>query len=325
MAGKGVRSLAEAMRGLSLSSQTTCRTASPAASFLSSSNFTRSMATEAPLPGITTSIHSKPNQIWTPTTSVPVTIHAFPTLEPQSLESYSTKHLYLPLRRDLLHLAVVYEGDSTRQGTASTKTRWEVRGSHRKIHPQKGTGRARAGTRQSPIRRGGGVTHGPKPRDFSTRLNRKVYDVAWRTALSYRYRRGELVVCEDGMELPLPLDFTTLAEQGFMGPQMEHEYRRKWMLQVLEANQWGKAHGRTLFVTAGEKPRLYKTMEAAGDQGRCLNVNDVDVKDLLETGRVVVERAALKEMLEAHQSDLVSKIFINGITRTGPTLGESLV
>ncbi|WYZ38690.1 hypothetical protein EsH8_III_000604 [Colletotrichum jinshuiense] len=327
MAGKGVRSLSEAMKGLALSSHTACRTASPAASFLGSSNFTRSMATEAPFPGITTSAFTspRPTEAWTPTTSVPVTIHAFPTLEPQSLESFSTKHLYLPLRRDLLHLAVVYEGDATRQGTASTKTRWEVRGSHRKIHPQKGSGRARAGTKQSPIRRGGGVSHGPKPRDFSTRLNRKVYDVAWRTALSYRYRRGQLVVCEDGMELPLPLDFTNLAEQGFMGPQMAEEYRRKWMMQVLEANQWGKAHGRTLFITNGEKPRLYQTMEAAGDQGRCLDVNDVDVKDLLEEGRLVVERAALKEMIESHQSDLVSKIFINGALRSGPPVGEPLI
>ncbi|OHW94648.1 ribosomal protein l4 l1 family protein [Colletotrichum incanum] len=325
MAGKGVRSLSEAMRGLSLSS--TCRAANPATSFVSSSSFTRSMATEAPFPGITTSAYATPKttEPWTPTTSVPVTIHAFPTLEPRSLESYSTKHLYLPLRRDLLHLAVVFEGDATRQGTASTKTRWEVRGSHRKIHPQKGTGRARAGTKQSPIRRGGGVSHGPKPRDFSTRLNRKVYDVAWRTALSYRYRRGQLVVCEDGMELPLPQDFTKLAEAGAVGPQIADEYRRKWMMQVLEANEWGKAHGRTLFVTNGERPLLWDTMEAAGDQGRCLDVNEVDVKDLLEEGRVVIERAALREMIESHQSDLVTKIFVNGALKSGPTIGEPLV
>ncbi|KAK7456145.1 ribosomal protein L4/L1 family protein [Colletotrichum acutatum] len=345
MAGKGVRSLGEAMRGLSLSSM--CRKASSATSFIGSSSFTRSMATEAPFPGITTSAYSTPKQTeWTPSTfyrnifhpvqdaitnvpfsatSVPVTVHAFPTLEPQSLESYSTKHLYLPLRRDLLHLAVVYEGDSTRQGTASTKTRWEVRGSHRKLHPQKGTGRARAGTKQSPIRRGGGVAHGPKPRDFSTSLNRKVYDVAWRTALSYRYRRGQLIVCEDGMELPLPQDFLALTDGGFVGPKIAEEYRRKWMMQVLEANQWGKAHGRTLFITNGDRPRLEETMETVGDQGRCLGVHDVDVKDLLEEGRVVVERAALNEMIESHQSDLISKIFIGGALKRGPAIGGSII
>ncbi|TDZ34617.1 54S ribosomal protein yml6 [Colletotrichum sidae] len=323
MAGRGVRSLTEAMRGLAVSSQATCKAANPA-SFLGTSNFTRSMATEAPSPGLTTSVHNS-NELWTPRATVPVTIHAFPTLEPRSLESYSTKHLYLPLRRDLLHLAVVYEGDATRQGTASTKTRWEVRGSHRKIHPQKGSGRARAGTRQSPIRRGGGVAHGPKPRDFSTRLNRKVYDVAWRTALSYRYRRGELVVCEDGMELPLPGDFTRLVDSEYMDKAIGEEYRRKWLLQVLDANQWGKAHGRTLFVTADHRRHLAETLKGSYDQGRFLPVEDVDVKDLLETGRVVIERAALKEMLEAHQSDLVSKIFINGISKPAPAIGEPIV
>ncbi|KAF9874857.1 50s ribosomal protein l4 [Colletotrichum karsti] len=315
MAGKGVRSLTEAMRGLAVSSQT-CRAARPA-SFLGSSNFTRSMASEAPLSNITTSV----NQIWTPPTTVPVTIHAFPTLEPQSLESYSTKHLYLPLRRDLLHLAVVYEGDSTRQGTASTKTRWEVRGSHRKVHRQKGTGKARVGTKQSPIRRGGGVAHGPKPRDFSTRLNRKVYDVAWRTALSYRYRRGELIVCEDGMELPLP----RVGGWGSMDKFLKEQFRRKWMMQVLDANQWGKDFGKTLVITAGKNYRLETTMATVYDQGRHLEVDDVDVKDLLEMGRVVVERSALREMIEAHQSDLVSKIFVNGLTRRTPTIGEPIL
>ncbi|KAF4868607.1 54S ribosomal protein yml6 [Colletotrichum siamense] len=318
MAGRGVRSLTEAMRGLAVSSQA-CRATRPT-SFLGSSNFTRSMASEAPLPNITTSAISRPSDTWAPTTSVPVTIHAFPDLEPLTLDVYSPKHLFLPLRRDLLHLAVVYEGDKTRQGTASTKTRWEVRGSHRKVRPQKGSGKARVGTRQSPIRVGGGVAHGPKPRDFSTRLNRKVYDVAWRTALSYRYRRGELIVCENGMDLKMPWDFTSLVEARCMPPKLDEEYSRKWILQLLEAKQWGKEHGRTLFVTSGEKPWLSRTMLAAGDHGRCLDVKDVDVKDLLEEGRVVIEREALKEIIEAHQSDLVSKIFINGITRSGPEI-----
>ncbi|KAF6845102.1 54S ribosomal protein yml6, mitochondrial [Colletotrichum musicola] len=334
MAGKGVRSLAEAMRGLSLS-QTTCRTANPA-SLVGSSNFTRSMATEAPMPSITTSAYSE----WSPVTTVPVTLHSFPFIEPKSVEAYSAKHLYLPFRRDLLHLAVVYEGDKTRQGTASTKTRWEVRGSHRKIHPQKGTGRARAGTKQSPIRRGGGVAHGPKPRDFSTQLNRKVYDMAWRTALSYRYRRGELIVCEDGMELSLPEEFLTREAGKYdfsglkkktiirpMDPVRAGEYRLKWTSQFLAANEWGRDHGRTLFVTSDMRPQLFKSFsrEAAGAHGRCLEVGDVDVKDLLTEGRVVIEREALREMLEAHQSDLVSKIFINGQARQAPTLGERLV
>ncbi|KAL2760429.1 hypothetical protein ACRALDRAFT_1046401 [Sodiomyces alcalophilus JCM 7366] len=317
MAGKGIRGLNDAMKGLNLSANAV------------GSIFTRSMATAASIPPITTTLKSSSSKIspepWTPVSTVPVTIHAFPTLAPRSLESYSTKHLYLPLRRDLLHLAVIYEADATRQGTASVKTRWEVAGSHRKIYPQKGTGRARAGTRQSPIRRGGGVIHGPTPRDFATHLNRKVYDVAWRTALSYRYRRGELLVCEDGMDLTLPRDFRVLLEGGFVADELASSYRRKWVEQILLANQWGRADGRTLFVTGSRRPALFDCMEDAGMHGRCLEVSDVDVKDLLEEGRVVVERSALREMLENHQSDLVSKIFINGVTRSGPPIGEPLV
>src|SRR5947209_7237437 len=130
------------------------------------------------------------------------TIYSWPTLEPLRFEQYSSKHLYLPLRRDILHRAVIYEGDMTRQGTASTKWRKDVHGSNRKVLPQKGSGRARAGDKKSPIRRGGGVAFGPHPRDFSTGLQRKVYDLAWRTALSYRYRKGELIILDNKIMLP---------------------------------------------------------------------------------------------------------------------------
>lgn len=188
-------------------------------------------------------------------------------------------------------------------------------------------GRARVGTRQSPIRRGGGVSHGPKPRDFATKLSRKVYDVAWRTALSYRYRRGELIVCEDGMELPLPRDFTALIEAGpgFIEGELASQYRRKWVEQVLDANSWGRDFGRTLFVTGDKRKNLFETMKDAGMHGRALELPDVDVKDLLEEGRVVIERSALREMIESHQSDLISKIFINGSVRPGPVIGEPVL
>jgi len=256
---------------------------------------------------------------------VPVTVYSFPTLEPRSLEAWSPKHLHLPLRRDILHLAVVYEGDNTRQGTASAKTRWEVHGSHRKLLPQKGSGRARRGSKQSPLLRGGGKAHGPRARDFGTKLNRKVYDLAWRTALSYRYRRGELVVTEDGMELPLPNDFLRLAANGKLGRELEDQFVRKYMGQILTGLEWDKAHGRTTFVTADRRTNLFTSMEIAGDQGRALELDDVDVKDLLETGRIVIERSALKEMIEAHQSDLVSRIVVGGIVPRGLPTGEVVV
>lgn len=257
-------------------------------------------------------------------TSVPLTIYSFPSLEPRSLEAWSTKHLHLPLRRDILHLAVIYEGDKTRQGTASSKTRWEVAGSHRKMHPQKGTGRARRGSRQSPLMRGGGKSFGPKPRDFSTKLNRKVYDLAWRTALSYRYRRGELIVTEDGLELPLPDDFLQLAEAGTLGRELEDSFVRKYVGEMMTALQWDKAHGRTTFITGDHRPNLFTGMEIAGENGRALELEDVDVKDLLETGRIVIERSALREMIKEHQSDLVTRIGLRSVKK-GPSLGQVIV
>lgn len=323
MAGKGAGGLTEAMKALSLSSRT-CRNALPIR--LTTSSSRRSMATAATSSNLITSVDQASTAAgYNPLLTVPVTIYNFPTMEPRSLESWSTKHLYLPLRRDILHLAVVYEGDMTRQGTASSKNRWEVHGSHKKLRPQKGSGRARVGDKQSPLRRGGGKSFGPKPRDFSTSLNRKVYDLAWRTALSYRYRRGELTVCQDGMELPLPDDFLALAQAGRLGRELEDGYVSKYVKQMLHSLEWGKANGRTLFVTGDRRPNLFTSLEVAGEEARALEVDDVDVKDLLETGRVVVERSALKEMIERHQSDLVSRVFINGVRRPGPAIGETLV
>jgi large subunit ribosomal protein L4 len=208
-------------------------------------------------------------------------------MEPLRFESYNSKHLYLPLRRDILHRAVVYEGDFTRQGTANTKTRHEVHGSHRKIRPQKGTGRARLGTRQSPMLRGGGKTFGPHPRDFATQLPRKVYDLAWRTALSYRYRKGELIICDNELSMDPP--------------------RAEWLKQIMKYNHWGKEDGRTLFVAEQQRSNLWDAFQRAGDYGRALTVEEVDVKDLLELGRIVIEKSALDMILEEHQSDLVLK------------------
>jgi large subunit ribosomal protein L4 len=221
-------------------------------------------------------------------------------------------------------LAVVYEGDKTRQGTASSKTRYEVHGSHRKIRPQKGTGRARAGTRQSPLFKGGGKTFGPKPRDFSTKLNRKVYDLAWRTALSYRYRRGELIVTEDGLELPLPEDFLQLADSGVLGQELEDGFVRKYVGELLASLQWDKAYGRTTFITGDRRPNLFTGMDIAGENGRALELDDVDVKDLLETGRIVIERSALREMIEEHSSDLVTRVAVKPLN-SKPKLGQALV
>jgi large subunit ribosomal protein L4 len=175
----------------------------------------------------------------------------------------------------------------TRQGTASTKWRDEVRGSGRKIRPQKGTGRARLGDKKSPMLRGGGVAFGPKPRDFSTELPKKIYDLAWRTALSHRYRRGELLLID-----------------GFQDLDMAEP---RWVKQIFEKNRLGKADGRSMIVTSNMRPMLYAALQGAGENGLAKTEEDVDVKDLLETGRIIMERDVLERLFLEHSSDINRK------------------
>ncbi len=103
----------------------------------------------------------------------------------------------LEVKEYLLHDVVRMQRAAKRAGTACTKTRVEVRGGGAKPWRQKGTGRARAGTRRSPLWRGGGVTFGPKPRDFSFKLNKKVKKQALAMAMSARLQEGNLVVLDD--------------------------------------------------------------------------------------------------------------------------------
>lgn len=223
------------------------------------------------------------------------TLHSFPALEPLRQISYPSTHLLLPLRRDILHRAVIFEGDRTRQGTASTKWRGDVHGSNRKIRPQKGTGAARLGDKKSPMLRGGGVAFGPKPRDFSTDLPRKIYDLAFRTALSYRYRRGELVIIDGD------------AEVERTGPGSS-----RWTQEMLRFHNWSgtKAHPRTLFVTMEKRANLFAALEGEGMKKLAIArpSKDVDVKDLLEGGRVVIEKRALDQLFKEHVKDLSTKV-----------------
>lgn len=216
--------------------------------------------------------------------TVLATIHRFPSLEPLRFEAYPANHLYLPTRKDLLHRAVVYEGDMTRSGTASTKTRYEVHGSRRKIRPQKGTGHARLGDKKSPMLRGGGVAFGPKPRDFATGLQKKVYDLAWRTALSYRFRKGELIIVDNAIEIESPS--TQLLNDVF-----KHQEKLR-----------GK--GRSLFVTLEERPLLEDALDQLERGEQTLTWTEVDVKNILELSRIIIERDALHNLLTVHEEDL---------------------
>ena len=96
----------------------------------------------------------------------------------------------------LVHQAVVSFMAGSRQGTSKQKTRSEVRGGGKKPYRQKGTGRARAGTIRSPLWRGGGVTFAATPRDYSKKINKKMYREAIRSIFSELLRQGRLVAIE---------------------------------------------------------------------------------------------------------------------------------
>ena len=96
----------------------------------------------------------------------------------------------------LVHQAVVSFLAGSRQGTSKQKTRSEVRGGGKKPYRQKGTGRARAGTIRSPLWRGGGIAFAASPRDYSKKINKKMYRAAIRSIFSELLRQGRLVAIE---------------------------------------------------------------------------------------------------------------------------------
>ena len=104
---------------------------------------------------------------------------------------------------DLLHRAVLRQQAHSRQGTASSLTRSEVRGGGRKPYKQKGTGRARQGSIRTPLRPGGGIVFGPKPRSYNLAMNRKERRLALRTALMSRISDAKIIK-DFGSNLKVP-------------------------------------------------------------------------------------------------------------------------
>ncbi len=102
----------------------------------------------------------------------------------------------VPFNQTVVHQVVVGQRANARQGTASTKTRGEVSGSTRKLFRQKGTGLARAGGIRSPLRRGGGIVFGPKPRSYQQAMPKKMRRLALRCVLSAKVRDKELIILE---------------------------------------------------------------------------------------------------------------------------------
>jgi large subunit ribosomal protein L4 len=119
----------------------------------------------------------------------------------------------VPMNQAVVHQALVAQRANARLGTSNTKTRGEVSGSTRKLYRQKHTGRARAGSIKSPLRRGGGIVFGPHPRSYRQRLPKKIRRLALRCLLSAKVADGELkVISSFGLDKPKTKEMRRILE-----------------------------------------------------------------------------------------------------------------
>jgi len=148
-----------------------------------------------------------------------------PTVDVFNLDSEVTGQLVLsdsifgvPVKSHVLHEVVVYQLAKRRAGTAKTKGRSDVSGGGKKPWRQKGSGRARAGTSRSPLWRGGGIIHGPQPRDYDMRIPKKVRRLALKMALSQKVIDQEFKVIDQfKLEKIRTKDFVELLDRFELG------------------------------------------------------------------------------------------------------------
>src|SRR5437763_62652 len=176
------------------------------------------------------------------------------------------------INKQLLHDVVVMHLANQRAGTHSTKRRGEVAGSTKKLFRQKGTGNARAGTKRTNKRRGGGTAKGPKPRDYEYHLPKKAVRAATRMALLSKFRDGEAVVVED-------LDFA--------------EPKTKQMVAILKAMGLGETT--CLIGTNGLNPNAYRSARNIPGVA-ILPAAELNTYVVLRHKRLVLTRAALDEL-----------------------------
>lgn len=178
------------------------------------------------------------------------------------------------INTQLLHDVVVMYQASARQGTQKTKSRSEVRGSTRKLYRQKGTGNARAGSRRSNIRRGGGQGLAIRPRDYSYRLPRKAVRLATRMAMAGKIQDAEVIVLE-----------------GFTFD----EPKTKEVASLLKALEL--VGMRALIATAAHEPMVYKSARNI-DGVKVSCVGDLNAFEILHPDRVLITREAINQMKE---------------------------
>ena len=130
----------------------------------------------------------------------------------------------------VLYLAVKQYLANQRQGTHKAKERWEISGSTRKLHRQKGTGGSRKGDINSPLFPGGARVFGPRPRDYEQKLNKKVKRLARKSALSAKAKTGSIVIIED-------LNFETPKTKTFVEMLSKLNVGKKSLVVVAEQNE----------------------------------------------------------------------------------------
>ena len=177
----------------------------------------------------------------------------------------------------IVHRALVRQMAMARQGTASSKTRSEVRGGGRKPWRQKGTGRARAGSNRSPLWRGGGVIFGPKPRDFGGKMNKKERSLALRTAFVSRLE--DAVVVEN---------FTEQITQP----------KTKEVISALKT--WGvDPTGKVLIIITEISENLDLSTRNISNV-KLLKASNLNVYDLLNAKQIVIATDALTKIQEVY-------------------------
>lgn len=189
--------------------------------------------------------------------------------------------------KGLVHRALVRQLANARQGTACTKTRAEVRGGGRKPFRQKGTGRARAGSTRSPLTRGGGVMFGPKPRDYSTKMNRKERRLALRTA--FISRTADLIIVEDfAINLTQP--------------------KTKELCQALE--RWGATVGTKILIITDRKEENIVLSARNIQKLQLIAADQLNMFDILNSQKIVATRSAIAKIHEVYGGDakLVTEI-----------------
>lgn len=179
----------------------------------------------------------------------------------------------VPPREGLLHEVVRWQRARWRAGTACTKTRGEVRGGGRKPWPQKHTGRARQGSIRAPQWVGGGVVHGPKPRDYEFKLNKKVRRLGLKMALSSRALTDRVFVAEELPRLDVP--------------------KTKLMVDYLK-----KIGTDSALIVVPVRDRILEKSASNLPKVKVLAVEGLNVYDILNHENLIIEKSALPKIEE---------------------------